>query len=755
MKQILFTIAVCICSLIATSQQLKITAGSFITNNNATITVYNSSIQNDGTLSGSGGTIVFTGSNDNTISGNGSTNFHNIQLSKQAGSKLILQKNISASGAVTFNSGLIDLGNQQFELKYPGGLLQNENENSRIFTVGTGEVFITQSLNAPSNTNPGNLGALLMSVNNLGLTTIRRGHAIQTNLSQQQSIKRYFTILPATNSNLDVSLRYSYFDAELNNHAESEITLFEKAGADDWKKLIINGTNTQSNYQEIFGLTQLHKYSLFPMEVQPPSGDVQLVCPGNVTVSTGLTQEQINTAFADWLDDVTAKDGCNVTITNNNTGAPPACGGTVSVTFTATNTCGNGASCTASFIVPSTENIQISCPSSITVNACQTQAEVNIAFANWLATVTSSGGIVTTTPANPTAPPACGGSVTVEWKVTGTCASKTCGATFTVASAGNIIIDCPDNVTLNAGLTQEQINAAYDNWLASVKASSVCGLKITNNSTTYPVCGQTMNVTWKATNSCGDEATCSASFTVPACDIPVETGEGCTPGYWKNHSKAWGCGYTTKSKFFDVFTVVTNYRGLPQKTTMLDALNQNGGAYSALARQAVGALLNACHNGVGYPYTAEEIKAAVVSMFNFGNATMGNKTFINVDTLKNEFDRANNLGCPLSNSTIPSSAAKETTGAIQESVTQLKVVAYPNPFVDVVRFTIQSDISGQARLDIVNIMGQKIATVYNGFIAANQSKQVEYRSATKVQENLIYILTIGGRQVTGKLLQAN
>ena len=204
-----------------------------------------------------------------------------------------------------------------------------------------------------------------------------------------------------------------------------------------------------------------------------------------------------------------------------------------------------------------------------------------------------------------------------------------------------------------------------------------------------------------------------------------------------------------------MFTVITNYRGLPQKTTMLDALNQNGGGYSALARHAAGALLNACHNAVDYPYTPQEIKAAGVSMFNSGNAVIGNKTFINVDTLKNEFERANNLGCPLNNSDSKPSAARETTSAVQESYTQLKVAAYPNPFVDVVRFTIQSDISGQARLDIVNMMGQKVATVYSGFIEANQSKQVEYRSATRVQENLIYIFTIGGKQVTGKLLQSH
>jgi hypothetical protein len=750
MKAILFAIIFCVSCLTAASQQLKISSGTFLTNNNTTITVLNTGIQNDGIIGGTNGTVVFAGSNDNTISGNGTSQFHNIQLSKQNAGKLILQKNISASGAVTFNSGLIDLGNHQFELNYPGGLLQNENETSRIFTLGTGEIFITQNLNAPVSVNPGNLGAILGSSQNLGITTIRRGHAIQTNLSQQQSIKRYFNILAANNNNLNAQLQFTYFDAELNNLAESDLDLFEKAGVNDWQKLVINGTSTQMNYKEIFGLTQLYKYSLFQSTVQPPPSNVQITCPGDLTVASGLTQEQINTAFTDWLGNVTSSGGCNVVISNNNTGAPLACGGTKTVTFTATNTCGEGALCTASFTVPSTENLQLSCPSNVTVNACQTQTQVNAAFTNWLASVTSSGGTVTTTPANPVAPPACGGAVTVEWKVTGTCSSKVCSATFTVTSAGSIIIDCPDNVALNAGLTQEQINAAYDSWLASIKASSVCGLKITNNSAMYPVCGQTMNVTWKATSTCGDEATCSASFIVPACDAPVETGEGCTPGYWKNHPKAWGCGYTTKSKFFDVFTVITNKRGMPQKMTMLDALNQTGGGYSALSRQAVGALLNACHNVVDYPYTPEQIKVAVVSMFNLGSATLGNKTFINADTLKNEFDRANNLGCPLNNQ---SSAAREATNSKLESFTQLKVTAYPNPFVDVVRFTIVSDVSGQAKLDIVNMVGQKVATIYSGHIDANRSQQIEYRTNTRVQENLIYIFTIGGKQVTGKIMR--
>jgi hypothetical protein len=89
----------------------------------------------------------------------------------------------------------------------------------------------------------------------------------------------------------------------------------------------------------------------------------------------------------------------------------------------------------------------------------------------------------------------------------------------------------------------------------------------------------------------------------------------------------------------------------------------------------------------------------------------------------------------------------------EEAPVQLKVTAYPNPFVDVVRFTISTDVAGQARLDLVNMVGQKVATVYNGYMQPGKSQAVEYRSRSSVQENLIYIFTIGGKQVTGKLLR--
>ena len=112
----------------------------------------------------------------------------------------------------------------------------------------------------------------------------------------------------------------------------------------------------------------------------------------------------------------------------------------------------------------------------------------------------------------------------------------------------------------------------------------------------------------------------------------------------------------------------------------------------------------------------------------------------------------NQLTAPLVTGTITNSGI---SSAQELTIDQLKVSAYPNPYTDVVKFTIESNISGQAQLEVVNMLGQKIASVYNGHIQANRSQVLEYRISTPAQENLIYIFRIGGKQVTGKLLKLN
>ena len=122
--------------------------------------------------------------------------------------------------------------------------------------------------------------------------------------------------------------------------------------------------------------------------------------------------------------------------------------------------------------------------------------------------------------------------------------------------------------------------------------------------------------------------------------------EGCTPGYWKNHTDNWFedeantvRSYSTGDLFGDVF-------GVDYDVSLLAALQGGGGggiagAHKILARAATAAALNAAHEGLGYPLRREaDIFPAVQAVWDSGDRDA-------ILDLASELDRLNNLGCPL------------------------------------------------------------------------------------------------------------
>jgi hypothetical protein len=85
-------------------------------------------------------------------------------------------------------------------------------------------------------------------------------------------------------------------------------------------------------------------------------------------------------------------------------------------------------------------------------------------------------------------------------------------------------------------------------------------------------------------------------------------------------------------------------------------------------------------------------------------------------------------------------------------VGNLKISAFPNPFRDQVRFLIQSPVAGQAVLEVYNLAGQKIQTLYNGRIEANETKTVNYKPKGATSAMLIYRLKVGNQMLSGKLI---
>ncbi len=122
--------------------------------------------------------------------------------------------------------------------------------------------------------------------------------------------------------------------------------------------------------------------------------------------------------------------------------------------------------------------------------------------------------------------------------------------------------------------------------------------------------------------------------------------EGCTPGYWKNHTGSWPpTGYSTSQHVHSVFSAVNVYYPNLGDDSLWQALSYGGGsgnqgAAEILLRASVAALLNASHPSVSYPRTAADVIADV-------NAAL----LQNRDTmlaLAAQLDADNNLGCPLS-----------------------------------------------------------------------------------------------------------
>lgn len=110
----------------------------------------------------------------------------------------------------------------------------------------------------------------------------------------------------------------------------------------------------------------------------------------------------------------------------------------------------------------------------------------------------------------------------------------------------------------------------------------------------------------------------------PEVDEPGD--EGCTPGYWKNHTEDWPA---TVYELGNTLNTVFGPGCFEEDLTLIDALWHGGGGEWRLGRHGTAALLSALHPGVAYGLTVEEVIAAV----NDGDADL--------------LEYHNEMGCPL------------------------------------------------------------------------------------------------------------
>ena len=261
MKKITLTI-LSICLLKIGFSQLHIENGAqWITTGNATVVLQDIGLINSGTLGAGTGSFKFTGTQTTGITGVNLPSFYIIEIAKSNNAKVQLARDIYVNSSISFISGLLDLWSSKAVLS-PNANISGETEANRIIGT-TGFIEITQNLNTPNGSNPGNFGAFITSNVNLGSVTIRRGHLSQSGTGLTGSINRYYSIIPTNNTNLNATLRLKYFDAEMNGQIENSLVIYQSFGAGvTWNNLSRTSNSVNANYVEKTGLANLSLHTL-------------------------------------------------------------------------------------------------------------------------------------------------------------------------------------------------------------------------------------------------------------------------------------------------------------------------------------------------------------------------------------------------------------------------------------------------------------------------------------------------------------
>lgn len=241
------------------AQQVYISPGLYVIAADAPQLVFsNTGLSNHGNFTAANSTVTFTGSANTRpvlINGDRLTTFHQLVIRRD----VQLGQAIGVTGHLYLQQGNLQLEHYSLDLGHSGTIMGERNE-SRITGRPGSMVTRTATLHAPRNTNPGNIGVAITSEANLGKTVITRGHASPLPGTTATAVNRYFDIAPAFNNNLNATLQFHYFDAELSGN-ENELTLF--AGDNQgWKRIGKDNSNTAVNWLTKNNLEQLHRYTL-------------------------------------------------------------------------------------------------------------------------------------------------------------------------------------------------------------------------------------------------------------------------------------------------------------------------------------------------------------------------------------------------------------------------------------------------------------------------------------------------------------
>ena len=287
----------CVCFVIATTKviaqgALTVTSQAGITTSGtSTITLLNTKLTNNGVINDANGTLQYIGNAttaNSTIEGTGTNTLNNLTVHKSSNA-VQLDSDIAVSGNLNLTSGGVLLNNGNINLGSTGQIV-NENETNNISGTG-GNITTNVNLNAPTNSNPGNLGATITSTSNLGMTSITRTHSQQTT-SEGSSMLRTYTIAPTNNTGLNATLTFAYLDKELNSNIEADLYIWESTDNGITWVQIESTVDTNAN---TLTLKNIDAFTQYTARSASPLGIESISAPDTFSIYKAKEQLHFNT----------------------------------------------------------------------------------------------------------------------------------------------------------------------------------------------------------------------------------------------------------------------------------------------------------------------------------------------------------------------------------------------------------------------------------------------------------------------------
>lgn len=211
------------------------------------------------------GEVAFVGAAAQTVPNVG---FYDLRINNTAG--VSLSANTNVGGTVYMQNGILTTGTYTIDLGSTGNLNETTPNAQAPTSYIIGNVTTTRNVLKNTANSFGGIGLTLTesTINSNNTQVTRTTGTASTVSSGKSSIKREFEITPATNTGLNASMTFSYFDHETTGHLEDSLILYRYNGTEwiDKQPTVVNKVTNTLSYS---GITAFSRWTASDKYNQP------------------------------------------------------------------------------------------------------------------------------------------------------------------------------------------------------------------------------------------------------------------------------------------------------------------------------------------------------------------------------------------------------------------------------------------------------------------------------------------------------